>query len=67
MDALKFEVCVRDFMSKALEYAREASQQAQAEQLALRILSSCTRKDTPPPGSDKPGPSSSSFPSPMVS
>ena len=77
MDALMFEVAVRDFMSKAVEYASEASKistsislvsaQAQAEQLALRILSSCTRRDTQPPGSDMPGPSASSFPSPMVS
>ena len=63
MDALMFEVRVRDFMSKALEYASEASQistsvsmayqQAQAERLALRILSRCTRRDTPPQGSER--------------
>ena len=77
MDALMFEVAVRDFMSKAVEYASEASKistsislvsdQAQAEQLALRILSSCSRRDTQPPDSDIPGPSASSFSSPMVS
>ena len=49
--------------SKALEYASEASQistsinmnsqQAKAERLAFRILSSCTRRDTPPPGSER--------------
>ena len=75
MDTFMFVVAVRDFMSKAVEYASEASKistsislsQAQAEQLALRILSSCTRRDTPPLGSEMPGPSASSFPSPMVS
>ena len=77
VDALMFEVRVRDFMSNAVKYASEASQisnsinmasqQAQAEQLALRILSSCTMRDTPPPGGEMPGPSASIFPSPMVS
>ena len=44
-----------------------ASAQAQAEELALKILSSCSRMDTKPPDSDIPGPSASSSPSPMVS
>ena len=58
MDALMFEVRVRDLMSKALKYASEvsqistsiniASQQAQAEQLALRIQSSCKERHTTP-------------------
>ena len=44
-----------------------ASQQVQAERLALRILSSCTRRVTPPMGSEMPGTSASNCPPPMIS
>ena len=77
MVTIMFEVHIRDFKSKVMEYAIDASQistsinmdfqQAQAEVLALRVQSSCTRRDTPPPDSERPGPSASSCPPPMIS
>ena len=63
-------------MEKAIEYSHEASKistsldlgalQVQAEKLALRILTSCTRV-TPPIGSEMPVTSAITCPPPLVS
>ena len=76
MDAVLFEIAIREFIFKAELYVSRASKisthanlatsQAQAETLALQILSSCNRRDTEPPDSEIPEPSASSSSSPMV-